>query len=104
MIGIEVCQTQVTDLAVLLQVHQMIYGLVVVRVVVVPPVELQQVQSIALHPLQTSVNRISGHFAGDWLGSRDPLRKELALSAYTAKLFALTKCPHIVFSRTVYVC
>ena len=78
-LGVEIGQCQVADLAVALQVAQVLEGVEIARVAVVPPMELQQIEAFDTHPRQRDPDRVFDDAPGHPSRIRHPLRERLDL-------------------------
>jgi hypothetical protein len=78
-VGIEIGQRKVTDFACLLQVCEMFERIEVVLVAVIPPMELEQVETFHAHPRERNADRFVDDASGHPARSRNPFRERLDL-------------------------
>lgn len=102
-LGVEVGQAQIQNTVALLLVHQMRHRVEVVLVVVVPPVELQQVDGVDAHARKAALDGRARERARDLLRARHPLSEELAALGRAARQRALAEGTDELFRGSVYI-
>jgi hypothetical protein len=78
-VGVEVGQRQIPDFALVLQVGEPFEPVEVAAVAVIPPTELQKVQTFHVHPWESSVDSILDDMPRHRTGSWDPFGRSLDL-------------------------
>jgi hypothetical protein len=72
-LGIEIGQREMTDFAFVLQVREMFERVEVILVVVIPSMELEQVETFHAHARERVANRTLNEWSGHPARNRDPL-------------------------------